>query len=136
MTYPLNFEKLVDYDAGGAGIAVDVTLKLKGQHVVLSAAVDTGASCCIFERRHGEHLGIAVERGMRQRFGTATGHFVAYGNEVTLNVAGFEFDSLVFFAEDDQIKRNVLGRFGWLDRVVLGLVDYEGKLYLSPYDGP
>jgi len=27
-----------------------------------------------------------------------------------------------------------VGRFGWLDRVVLGLVDYEGKFYLSRYD--
>jgi hypothetical protein len=29
------------------------------------------------------------------------------------------------------MKRNVLGRRGWLDRVRLGIVDYESALYLS-----
>jgi len=40
---------------------------------------------------------------------------------------------MAFFPADEEIRRNVLGRFGWLDRVVLGLVDYDGKLYLSRY---
>ena len=35
------------------------------------------------------------------------------------------------FAEDENFSRNVLGRQGRLDRVRLGLVDYEGKLCLS-----
>jgi len=50
------------------------------------------------------------------------GTFVAYGHEVTLSVGDFEFNTMAFFASDDGIRRNVLGRFGWLDRVVLGLV--------------
>lgn len=29
--------------------------------------------------------------------------------------------------------RNVLGRIGWLDRVKLGLIEQEGKLFLSEY---
>ena len=70
---------------------------------------------------------------MRQLFGTATGTFVGYGHEVTLSVAEFEFNTIVFFPSDPEIRRNILGRFGWLDRVVLGVVDYEGKLYLSRY---
>ncbi len=37
------------------------------------------------------------------------------------------------FAEDENFNRNVLGRHGFLDRTVLGLVDYEGKLYLNQY---
>ena len=69
---------------------------------------------------------------MRQVLGTATGTFLSYGHEVTLSVADFQFDTI--FAADAEINRNVLGRFGWLDRVVLGLIDYEGKLYLSRYD--
>ena len=95
--------------------------------------VDTGASCCIFERRFGEQLGFDIESGMKQLFGTATGTFVGYGHEVTLSVAEFEFNTIGFFPSDAKITRNVLGRFGWLDRVVLGLVDYEGKLYLSRF---
>ena len=81
----------------------------------------------------GEELGFDIEAGMRQSFGTATGTFVAYGHEVTLRVADFEFNTIAFFPSDVEVKRNVLGRFGWLDRVVLGLVDYDGNLFLSRY---
>ena len=41
---------------------------------------------------------------------------------------------MVFFAEDENFRRNVLGRNGWLDRVVIGINDYDGKLYLSRYE--
>ena len=51
-----------------------------------------------------------------------------------MSAAEFEFDTIVYFPSDSEIGRNVLGRFGWLDRVVLGLVDYEGKLYISRYE--
>jgi hypothetical protein len=136
MTYHLNFEKLLNYEPGDVGINLEMTLKRSQRSVGLTAKIDTGASCCIFERRHGEQLGVAIEHGMRQLFGTATGQFLAYGHEVTLSVAGFEFDSVVYFASDEQIRRSVLGRFGWLDRMVLGLVDYEGQLYLNFYEGP
>lgn len=135
MAYQLEFEKLLSYDVGEPGITLEATLKLKEQTFDLPVKVDTGASCCLFERRVGEALGFDIEMGMRQLFGTATGTFVGYGHEVTLSVAEFEFDTIVFFPSDAEIARNVLGRFGWLDRVVLGLVDYEGKLYLSRYGG-
>ncbi|MEK6303347.1 MAG: aspartyl protease family protein [Acidobacteriota bacterium] len=131
----MEFEKLLSYDVGEPGITLEATLKLKEQTFDLPVKVDTGASCCLFERRVGEALGFDIEMGMRQLFGTATGTFVGYGHEVTLSVAEFEFDTIVFFPSDAEIARNVLGRFGWLDRVVLGLVDYEGKLYLSRYGG-
>ena len=134
MAYALQFEKLLEYDASDSGVSVNITLTLAKKTVALVAKIDTGASCCVFERSHAKELGVAVEQGMRQLFATATGDFLAYGHEITLSVAGFEFDSFVFFAADEHIKRCVLGRFGWLDRVVLGLVDYEGKLYLSAYE--
>ena len=133
MAYQLEFEKLLSYDVGEPGITLQATLKLNEQSLAVPVKVDTGASCCLFERRFGEHLGLDFESGLKQLFGTATGTFVGYGHEVTLNVAEFEFDTIVFFPSDEKITRNVLGRFGWLDRVVLGLVDYEGKLFLSRY---
>lgn len=133
MAYQLEFEKLLSYDVGEPGITLQATLKLKGQTLDLAVKVDSGASCCLFERRVGEALGFDIETGMRQLFGTATGTFVGYGHEVMLSVAEFEFDTIVFFPSDPEITRNVLGRFCWLDRAVLGLVDYEGKLYLSRY---
>ena len=133
MAYQLDFEKLFSYDVGLPGITLQANLALKETSLDITVKVDTGASCCIFERRFGEELGFDIEMGMRQSFATATGTFVAYGHEVTLKVADFEFNTVAFFPSDAQVKRNVLGRFGWLDRVVLGLVDYDGKLYLSRY---
>ncbi len=134
MAYQLSFERLAQYDPGLSGITIEVILKLFEKDVSLTAKVDTGASYCIFERRHGEALGLNIEGGLLQPISTATDRFITYGHEITLSVAGFEFDSMVYFADDDAIKRSVLGRHGWLDRVMLGLIDYEGKLLLSQYD--
>lgn len=41
--------------------------------------------------------------------------------------------SIVYFAESEYFDRNVLGRIGWLDKVKLGLIEQEGKLFLSEY---
>ena len=133
MAYQLDFEKLLTYDVGEPGISLETTLWLRQESVTLTAKIDTGASCCIFQRQFGEQLGFDIESGMRRVLGTATGTFLSYGHEVTLSVADFQFDTMVFFAADAEINRNVLGRFGWLDRVMLGLIDYEGKLYLGRY---
>lgn len=51
-----------------------------------------------------------------------------------LLVLALEFESIAYFAEDAAFNRNALGRQGRLDRIRLGLVDYEGKLYLSDYN--
>jgi Aspartyl protease len=134
MSHSLDFETLLAYDVGAPGIIVAVVLELRDQRVSFDAKIDTGADHCIFERKFGEQLGLDNEKGVPQRFGTATGTFLAYGHEVRLQIADITFDSMVFFAADESFTRNVLGRYGWLDRVALGLFDYEGKLYLSPYN--
>lgn len=79
------------------------------------------------------NLGIDIADGLRQVIGTVTGSFVVYLHEVDFTVAGLEFSAFVAFAEDETFRRNVLGRRGFLEQVTLGLVDYEGKLYLSRY---
>jgi hypothetical protein len=68
-------------------------------------------------------------------FNTAAGNFEAYGHELTISVLDIETCSKVYFAKEESFTRNVLGRQGWLDRVKLGLIDYEGKLLLSEYGG-
>jgi hypothetical protein len=35
--------------------------------------------------------------------------------------------SKAYFFRDPGIRRNLLGRSGWLDRVKLGIVDYDSK---------
>ena len=76
-------------------------------------------------------MGINIESGYLRSFDTATGHFDAYGHSVTMTVENYEFDVMVFFAKDEWLNRNVLGRAGFLDRVLAGLDDYAGELYLN-----
>lgn len=132
--YSLSFNAFHEYDPGREGITVEVLISANRQRARLHAKIDTGAQHCIFHRFHGESLGLEVEKGHPQRFHTATGQFLAYGHNVTLSVLGLEFDSMVYFAADESFPRNVLGRYGWLQQVRLGLIDYEGKLYLSSYN--
>ena len=134
MTHQLTFHILHEYDAGLGGVSLDAILSLTGNQTRVQANLDTGASFCIFQREHGEELGIEIERGTMQRIGTATGSFIAYGHEVKLITLGLEIDTIVYFASFYGLPRNVLGRRGWLDQVRLALIAYEGKLFLSHYD--
>ena len=69
-------------------------------------------------------------RGIR----TATGSFTAYGHEVTIKVGQLEWQADVYFAEDEGFPVSVVGRVGFLDRLRLGLTDFEQLLYLGAYD--
>jgi hypothetical protein len=134
MSYEIRFEKLINFDMSKIGISLNVELRLNQESVIFEAKIDTGASFCIFARECGEKLGIRIENGFLRHFNTTTGNFPAFGHGVTLITEGFEFDSQVFFASDENFRTNVLGRRGWLDRVIIGINDYDGKLYLSRYE--
>ena len=62
------------------------------------------------------------------------GSFVAYEHEVILHTLGIEFSSVVFFAQEPAFTRNFVGRSGWLDRVGIGIIDYDRMLLLNAYD--
>ena len=130
----LTFTKLLEYDTLKSGITVPVELYSGDNAVVINAKLDTGSSHCIFERQHGERLGLDVENGTPFYFGTATGRFLSFGHELTLSVLGIENYAAVYFIAEEGIRKNVLGRIGWLDCARIGLVDYEGKLYLNSYE--
>ncbi len=129
----LEFETLYEYDTLKSGITVLVKIYFGNEYRELNAKIDTGAENCIFERKHGERLGVEVETGEEQIFSTANSHFITYKHELKLSVLGIETVSNVYFAKEESFTRNVLGRSGWLDRVKFGLIDYEGKLFLSEY---
>jgi hypothetical protein len=134
MAHQLSFAAAHNYDTRQLGINVPVTLRSGAQAVRIDAAIDTGASYCIFERVIGEKLGFDVERGAPQWVGSVRGSFLTFGHEVSLAVLGIEVVATALFAAEESFTRNVLGRAGWLDRVRLGLVDYDGRLYLSHYE--
>jgi hypothetical protein len=136
MTYQLNFKTAYDYDQQAADINLPVILRSGSIAWESTAKFDPGSTFCIFRRLVGESLGFDIERGVPQWISTATGNFLTYGHEATLNVLGIETTATVYFAAEEHFPINVLGRVGWLNRVRLGLIDYDGRLFLSAYDDP
>jgi len=59
---------------------------------------------------------------------TQTHSYTGHDASITVPV------SLVYFFAEPSIRKNVLGRGGWLDRVRVGLVDHDRELYLAAYD--
>lgn len=129
----IEFDLVHEYSLYEIGITVDATLQNGDYSVDVDAKIDTGSTYCIFERHYAERLDLNIENGNLLEIGTATGSFRAYGHQITLTVLGIETVSTVYFAESEFFDRNVLGRIGWLDRVKLGLIEREGKLFLSDF---
>ena len=134
MAFQLSFDVHYQYDSLAKGINLDVILGRGKMEAGCRAKIDTGSTYCIFERIHGEKLGLKIETGLRERISTASGSFLAFAHQLTLVVENFEFDSTVYFAQDENFNRSVLGRHGFLDRVIIGINDYDSKLYLNRYE--
>lgn len=134
MAQELYFEIEYDYNTLETGIVLPAILRLGDESSDVRVKLDTGSTFCVFERIHAERLGLEIETGIPLRISTVTAGFLAYGHTVNLSVLGFETESTVYFAAEESFSVNVLGRNGFLDRVKLGLIDYEGKLLLSVYN--
>ena len=132
--HELKFRKRHQYDNRQDGITVPVLLRTVGMSIDLLAKIDTGAEDCLFERAYAEALEIRVEDGIRRAFRTANSRFEAFGHELTLEVLGMEFSSMIYFFADTGITKNVLGRRGYLDRVRFGLIEHDSILFCSTYD--
>lgn len=133
MPYTFEFEKREIYKSFDTGITIEAILSYGGLTVNCEAKVDTGAQVCLFSRDSADILEIDVESGYREKFRTLAGTVVAYEHEVSLETLGLQFQTNIFFAESYEIKRNLLGRHGWLQLLKLGLVDYDSTIYMSPY---
>lgn len=134
MPEALTFQHVYRYSLETPGIVVPIRLDFAGKFVTFKAKIDTGASYSIFWRGHGEEMGLNIEDGIPDEVSTAMGNFHVYGHQLRLTTVGISLDTTVYFAAHPQFNRNVLGRQGWLDRLKIGLVDYEGKLLVSHYD--
>jgi hypothetical protein len=129
----LTFDRTHYYNTLKPGISLTATLYHGPESVECETRLDTGSSHCIFKRAHGELLRLDIESTVAENIATVTPSFKAHPHTVTIEVLGIRSEATVYFAADEQFTRSVLGRVGWLDRVKLGLVDYEAKLLLSPY---
>ncbi|MFN7924827.1 MAG: hypothetical protein U0Q16_32285 [Bryobacteraceae bacterium] len=115
MAFEIVFASCHRYDSQEPGIELPVLLDTGSAATDVVAFVDTGASICIFQRRVAELLRINVESGLRAAVSTVTRRFAVFGHVVNLSVLDHKFETTVYFAEDAFMRRNVLGRIGWLD---------------------
>jgi hypothetical protein len=134
MTFELSFSRREKYDPLATGINLETKLYFGELFINCDAKVDTGADVCLFQRGIGEAIGIPIEKGVKKRLATLTGALTAYGHEVVLEMLGLQLQTVVYFAESDDVNRNILGRQGWLQLLKLGIVDYDNELYLGLYD--
>ena len=134
MNYSLEFPYRYSYESHTHTTLPIVLLSDQSRSVDVVAAVDTGSTFSIFERTYGEALDLNVESGSRERIATATGYFYCYGHELTVSLFDLEWQAVVYFADSEVFRRNVVGRVGFLDRLKVGIVDYEQLLYLGLYD--
>ena len=87
---PMNFSRAHSYLPADDGISLPVILNNGAEKLL--AHVDTGASHCLFERRHGELLNLDVEAGDPMAFPTATGSIEAFGHLVAIETLGLNFE--------------------------------------------
>lgn len=134
MPFQVSFTRREKYSSLATGINLETTLRFGNIFINCEAKVDTGAEVCLFQRAIGEALDIPIENGVKKRLETLTGVLTAYGHEVILELLGLQLQTVVYFAESDEVRRNLPGRQGWLQLIRLGIVDYDSELYLSLYD--
>jgi hypothetical protein len=104
--------------------------------VSLRPKLDTASTYCLFEKRYAEWLDLDLTSGALTRIETPTGSFYCYGHELTMSVFDLEWQTVVYFAEHDAFHISVVGRVGFLDRLKVGIVDYDQLLYLGLHDNP
>ena len=69
----IEFSRVHSYLPADDGISLPVILNNGAEKTKPLAYVDTGASHCLFEQRHGELLTLDVDAGDPMAFRTATG---------------------------------------------------------------
>lgn len=130
----LTFANTYIYPADKPGITVPVVLSRGELTYSAAAKVDTGAEGCLFSREIAMELALPVEDGLPLTLDSLGGSLDAFGHEVTLQSCGLAFTSFVYFAKYPGLRRNLLGRQGWLRQLRVAIVDYDNLIYLSRYD--
>ena len=134
VSFQLSYDVLYEYDLNKSGITLEVALRSGGLQERQWAKFDSGSSFCIFQREVGERLGLEIESELEDWVSTPLGLMRVFGHELLLETLGITFEAVVYFAAHHGLPRNVLGRSGWMQRLKLGVIDYEGKLYAGTYD--
>lgn len=100
-----------------------------------SALIDSGADFCIFHSQIGEYLGLKIKSGPRDLFsGVTPGANMAevYFHEITLNVGGWDYKTIVGFSEGIAgFGYGLLGQKGFFDIFIVKFDLLEGEIELK-----
>jgi predicted aspartyl protease len=128
----LSFSERLEYPDNLQGINLKIIISAdKSFPVAANVKLDTGSSLCVFQPFYAKMLGLEIENGEPETIRTATGSFKAFGHEITLTVGNLEWNATVFFAADENFPVSVVGQTGFLNRLKIGLIDYEQLLFLG-----
>lgn len=135
MSHKLSFNLLYNYNSNLTGITLPLILRTSDKSVDIDVKIDTGASHCLFRRQIAEALCLDLESGIAKNFALANGYLIeTYGHELSLSILDITYDTTVYFAVNEDLTRDVLGRNGFLYLFRLGIIDYDSALYISKYD--
>ena len=102
------------------GVEIPLVIAYGGEEIQTTGYVDCGAEACIFSNEIGQLLGITLEKGEPKSFGPASGGTLqTFGHLVSLEIFGITVESVVYFAKYPGLRRNLLGRSGWLSKLTL-----------------
>lgn len=134
MATQLTFSESYFYSDSTPGITLPIVLRNGAISYSTFAKVDTGSDVCLFSREIAEDLGLRVEEGIPLRLDTLGGSLESFGHEIILQSYDIAFYSTVYFAKAPGLRRNLLGRQGWLRQLRVAIVDYDNQIYLRRYD--
>jgi len=127
----LSFDVTHIYDSTD-GVRIPLVISCGGKEVQTRGYVDCGAEACIFSNEIGRMLNIDIEAGEPKSFGPASGGTLhTYGHMATIEFLGITLESIVYFAKYPGLRRNLLGRNGWLSKLRFGLVESDSAVFLS-----
>ena len=133
MPNSLSFDITYQYPDNKIGLTIPVALHYGNKSYKSVGKVDTGAGYCLFSNEIATFLDIPIEQGLYGAFDTPGGTIEGFGHEITLETFGLSVTSFIYFARYPGLRRNLLGRIGWLRNLRMGLVDYDSTIYLNSY---
>lgn len=101
---------------------IPVKIVYCGKEINYAALIDSGADFSIFDAEIGEYLGIDIKHGTLLKFGgiSGEGNAVAYLHEMTLEIGGWKYKTVVGFSKDiAKHGYGILGQKGFFDIFVV-----------------
>lgn len=135
MSWEFSFATRLHMTETSSGFYVPAMFSVADREVRVDGYFDVGAAYCVIPREAGEKLGLDIETGEASALRTGTGLMPGYLHYTVLSVGDLIFEDVpTFVAKYPDFDRCLLGRAGWLQKVRLNLVTYDGAIYLNLYD--